>query len=196
MRVLVVFAHPSQESFAAAVRDAAVRGLAGAGHAVEVLDLYADGFAEPMSRAEWAAHADPATSLPFIAPQVEQIRRAEALVLIFPTWHIHIPAALKAWMDRVWLPGIAYRVGKSRWLPLVPLFTHIRHAVAITTYDLPRPIMAIVLGNPIRRYLRNMFGAMMGRKVRQTWLALDQINRSPRRRTAFLAEVEQTLARL
>lgn len=148
-----------------------------------------------MDRAEWEAHDDPTRSRAFINPEAEELEQAEGLVLVFPTWHLHLPGVLKNWMDRLWLPGIAYREGKSRWLPIVPLLTNIRHAAAITTYDLPRPIMAIILGNPIRRYLRNMFGAMMGRKVRQTWLALDRVNMSAERRVAFLREVEQRMAK-
>ena len=163
---------------------------------MELLDLYVDEFIMPMDRAEWEAHADPIRSRAFINPEAEQLERAEALVLVFPTWHIHIPAALKCWMDRVWLPGIAYREGKSRWLPLVPLLTNIRYAAAITTYDLPRPIMTVILGNPVRRYLRIMFGAMMGRKVRRIWLALDRVNMAADRRVAFLRQVERRMARI
>jgi putative NADPH-quinone reductase len=196
MRVLVVFAHPSRQSFAAAVREAVMRGLDRAGHEVDLLDLYAEGFDRAMSLAEWETHEDPSRNRAHAGPHVDRLMRAEALVMAFPTWHIHIPAALKCWMDRVWLPGIAYREPKSRWLPLIPLLTHIRHAVAITTYDLPRPIMALVLGNPIRRYLFNMFGAMMGRRARRRWLALDQVDRSAERRIAFLAEVEACAAKL
>lgn len=196
MRVLVVFAHPSQQSFAAAIREAAMRGLDRAGHEVDLLDLYAEGFDRAMSLAEWETHEDPSRNRAHAGPYVERLIGADALFMIFPTWHIHIPGALKCWMDRLWLPGIAYREPKSRWLPLVPLLTHIRHAFAVTTYDLPRPIMALWLRNPARRYLFGMFAAMMGGKVRRHWLALDQVDRSAGRRAAFLAEVEARAAKL
>ncbi len=39
MRVLLVYCHPCAESYAAAVRDAAMQGLAEAGHEVRLLDL-------------------------------------------------------------------------------------------------------------------------------------------------------------
>lgn len=196
MRVLLVFAHPSHDSFAAAVRDAAVRGLERAGHAVDVLDLYAEGFDRAMDRAEWRDHEDPALTRAHAGPAVDRLVQAEALVLVFPTWHLQVPAALKCWMDRTWLPGIAYDEPKSRWLPIIPRLTHIRHAAAITTYHLPRPVMALWLRNPVRRYLFGMFAAMMGGKVRRHWLALDQVTGPAERRAAFLRAVEARMARL
>jgi putative NADPH-quinone reductase len=39
MRVLLVYCHPVPESYCAAVRDAAIRGLTAAGHEVDLLDL-------------------------------------------------------------------------------------------------------------------------------------------------------------
>ena len=44
MRVHLVYCHPSETSFTAAVRDRALVGLHAAGHDVRVSDLYADGF--------------------------------------------------------------------------------------------------------------------------------------------------------
>ena len=44
MNVLIVCAHPEPSSFTGALKDAAVRALATAGHHVEVSDLYAEGF--------------------------------------------------------------------------------------------------------------------------------------------------------
>src|SRR5437868_85166 len=45
MRVLVVYAHPLSDSFAAALRDTVVQRLRAAGHDVDHCDLYAEGFA-------------------------------------------------------------------------------------------------------------------------------------------------------
>ncbi len=44
MRILYVYCHPLPESFHAGLRAEALAGLAEAGHEVDLLDLYAEGF--------------------------------------------------------------------------------------------------------------------------------------------------------
>ena len=56
MRVLVVSAHPVPDSYVAAVRVAAIRGLAAGGHDVDHLDLDAEGFQPVLTREEWEGH--------------------------------------------------------------------------------------------------------------------------------------------
>ncbi|MGE7417799.1 NAD(P)H-dependent oxidoreductase, partial [Methylobacterium tarhaniae] len=52
MNVLLIYCHPLAESYAAALRDAAIQGLHAAGHRVEVIDLYAEGFDPVLSADE------------------------------------------------------------------------------------------------------------------------------------------------
>jgi NAD(P)H dehydrogenase (quinone) len=52
MRVLVLFAHPVETSFVAALHRAAVDSLRQAGHEVDDCDLYAEGFDPVLSRQE------------------------------------------------------------------------------------------------------------------------------------------------
>jgi len=51
MRVLYVYCHPLDDSFHAAIRSHALAGLKDAGHAVDLLDLYAEDF-DPVLSAE------------------------------------------------------------------------------------------------------------------------------------------------
>lgn len=60
MNVLIVYAHPEPTSFTGALKDAAVRALATAGHQVEVSDLYAEGFNPVAGRHDFTGAADPA----------------------------------------------------------------------------------------------------------------------------------------
>jgi putative NADPH-quinone reductase len=59
MRILYLYAHPLPESFHAAIRDAAMRGLAEAGHWVDLCDLYAEGFDPVLGVAERRGYHDP-----------------------------------------------------------------------------------------------------------------------------------------
>jgi NAD(P)H dehydrogenase (quinone) len=44
MHVLYVYCHPLDDSFHAAIRKEALAGLKDAGHTIDLLDLYAEGF--------------------------------------------------------------------------------------------------------------------------------------------------------
>ena len=50
MRCLVLYSHPVETSFCAALRDRVVETLTAAGHEVRVIDLYAEGFQPALSR--------------------------------------------------------------------------------------------------------------------------------------------------
>ncbi len=56
---------------------------------------------------------------------------AEALVLSFPVWNYGYPAILKGFFDRVFLPGVSFKLvdGKVR-----PSLHNIRKVAAVTTY--------------------------------------------------------------
>jgi NAD(P)H dehydrogenase (quinone) len=60
MNGLIVSAHPEPKSFSAALRDSAVRTLVAAGHAVEISDLYAEGFNPVARRQDFTSAADAA----------------------------------------------------------------------------------------------------------------------------------------
>ena len=50
-----------------------------------------------------------------VADHVAAIRWAEALVFVYPTWWYGLPAILKGWLDRVWVPEVAFTLpGTSR----------------------------------------------------------------------------------
>jgi NAD(P)H dehydrogenase (quinone) len=86
MRVLVVYAHPLSDSFAAALRDAVVQRLRAAGHEVDHCDLYAESFDPVLTPAERRAYNTPHPDLSAVDAHVARLRAAEALVLCFPTW--------------------------------------------------------------------------------------------------------------
>ena len=107
MRVLVLFAHPVETSFHAALHRAMVDALRRAGHEVDDCDLYAEGFDPILTREERLRYHDvPANRLP-VESHVDLLLRAEALVIMAPVWNFGFPAILKGWFDRVMLPGVS-----------------------------------------------------------------------------------------
>lgn len=53
MNVLVVYCHPSENSFTSEVKNSFVKGLEEAGHTYTISDLYAEGFNPVMSKEEY-----------------------------------------------------------------------------------------------------------------------------------------------
>ena len=60
MRALVVYCHPSGDSFNASIRDLVRARLQDAGAEIRLHDLYAEGFQPVLTRQEWHDYLDPA----------------------------------------------------------------------------------------------------------------------------------------
>ena len=86
MHVLMIACHPRADSYSAALRDTARAALEAAGHAVRLHDLHADGFVPVMSAAEHRVTNTPGANEACIAREAADLRWAEALVLVYPTW--------------------------------------------------------------------------------------------------------------
>jgi putative NADPH-quinone reductase len=164
MRVLVVYSHPVETSYNAAVHAHVVESLRAAGHEVDDCDLYAEDFNPVLTRAERLGYHDiPSNRVP-VARYVERLEWAEALVFCFPTWCFGLPAMLKGFFDRVFLPGVSFDMSDPK--NVKPKLTHIKRIAAVVTYGRPR-WTAFMMGDPprkvITRYLRVLTGG--GAKV-------------------------------
>lgn len=192
MRVLVVRAHPLADSFNAALHERTHAGLARAGHEIDTIDLYADGFDPRLSASDRAQYHDGGAPLPAdIAGYVERLRRAEALVLVFPVWCFGVPAILKGFFDRCLRPGVAFELTGERVLPRLQ---NIRQLAAVTTYGRPR-WMVWYVGDLPRRQVTRYLRWFCHPRARTDYLAHYHMNAStPASRAAFLARVERRMA--
>ena len=147
-RVLVLTGHPRRESLCAALADSLARGAEASGHDVRRLalaDLPVD-----LTPPDYAAvDAPPA---PWVAEVQAAIADCEVLVIVAPLWWGALPAALDALLERVLLPGFAFRY-HSRGLGWDRLLTG-RRARLILTTDSPPWYLRWVLGWPLVRRLR------------------------------------------
>lgn len=194
MQALVVIAHPCDDSFNHAAARSAVRGLERAGHHVDVIDLYADGFRAAMSLAERLAYE---TDRPILDDQVadhaNRLGRAQILVFVYPTWWSGLPAILKGWLERVLVPGVGFRFdersGKIR-----PGLRQVRRIVGISTYGSPRAYVRLINDNG-RRTLTRTLRLSCGVRARTTWLGLYAMDTTGGdNRSEFLDRIERRLA--
>ena len=186
MRALVLFAHPCPESFSAALHGRVVETLEARGWDVDDCDLNAEGFSPVLTEAERRAyHEEPGNIAP-VAEYVERLRAAEALVMVFPVWNFGYPAIPKGFLDRVFLPGVSFKLvdGKVR-----PNLTHIRKLAAVTTYGGTRA-RAFLAGDPPRKsFTRAVWHVCRPDTMR--YLALYDMNRADdAKRGAFLSRVQ------
>lgn len=188
-RALVLFAHPCPESFSAALHAATLEGLTKAGYEVDDCDLNAEGFQPVLTEAERRAYHDVPDNVAPVADYVERLRAAEALVCVFPVWNFGYPAILKGFFDRVFLPGVSFRLedGKVR-----PNLTQIRKLAAVTTYG-GTWVRATLCANPPRaHFTRSVWHVCRPDKTR--YLALYDMNRADdAKRGVFLDRVTREM---
>lgn len=104
-RILVILGHPATDSYCGALADAYTRGAQAAGH--EVRSLAVGGLAfDPILHHGYAARAE---LEPDLAAAQADIGWAQHLVFVYPTWWGAMPALLKGFIDRVFLPGFAFK---------------------------------------------------------------------------------------
>jgi putative NADPH-quinone reductase len=194
MRLLVVFCHPDPDSYGAAIFRTACQALREAGHELRIIDLYAEGF-DPVFRLEEKRSylTDTAQNIAGVALHVEALQWAEGWVAIYPTWFYGLPAMLKGWLDRVWLPGVTFQVATAKKRTIRGELQNIRRFVGITTSGSPWWWLRVI-GDPGRSLLMKGLRPLYARGCRMSWLQLHDMNHATAAdREAFLAKVDRSL---
>lgn len=191
MKFLVLYAHPVPDSFGAAVHRCVLDALTESGHDVDDCDLYAEDFRAAMTADERRNYHDASANRSTILPHIERLRRAEGLVFVFPAWWYGMPAILRGYIDRVWVPGVAFELVNGRTRPLLQ---HIVRFAVVTTYGSPWWLQKFVARDPNRHAVMHGVRHLMARRAVTRWLALyglDYISEAKRRR--FLEKVRRRL---
>lgn len=190
MKVLVIFAHPVETSFNAALHGIVIDELKKAGHEVDDCDLYAEGFDPVLTRDERINYQDTDKNIVPVRSYAERLRWADALVLCFPVWNYGFPAILKGFLDRVFLPGVSFTLVNDTWSPSLH---NIRKVVAVTTYGGNR-FRAILMGDPPRRLVTRMLRMTIRPRAEVAYLAQYDINKSSEAaRETFKAKVAERM---
>jgi putative NADPH-quinone reductase len=189
MKVMVVYAHPVETSFNAAIFATVKDALRRAGHAVDACDLYAEHFPAIMSRADRLLYHTIPDNRALAAPWIERVLAADALALVFPTWVFGPPAILKGFCEKVFLPGVAFEIvdGKTRGS-----MRNLKRLGAVSTYGGNR-LRAFLAGDPPRKLVTRALRFYAGPSVPVSYLGCYDMNRnSEATLKRFLARVEQT----
>jgi putative NADPH-quinone reductase len=189
-KVLVVHAHPCEESFSAALNAATIEALDAAGWDVDACNLYAEGFSPIMTAEERRNYHDTTVNTAPVQGYVDRLRAADAMVLVFPVWNFGYPAVLKGYFDRVFLPGVSFDLQDGK---VQGCLSNIRKLAAVTTYG-ATPLRAFLAGDPPRKLIkRAVWGVTKPDKVR--YLALHGMNTvTQSQRDAFVHKVKSEMA--
>jgi len=115
MKCLIVYAHPSEQSFTYLVKEKVIECLKNKNIEFEISDLYQMNFHETLTPEEYLREANYnlKKSIPLdVLKEQEKINRADVIIFIYPVFWSEAPAKLVGWFQRVWTYGFAY--GQNR----------------------------------------------------------------------------------
>ena len=190
MRVHVVFAHPLENSLAATLHRTVVDSLTEAGHEVDDLNLYADGFDPVLSAEDREQYHDVSINRGKVASYVDRLESCDALVLCHPVWNFGWPAILKGYFDRVFLPDVSFKLRDGE---LGPGLSNIKKLATVTTYGAKRH-RAFILGDPPRKNGTRFLRVVCDPRVKVQYHALyDMNNITEERAGAFIEKVRRAM---
>ena len=186
-RVLVINGHPDRlrHHLCTALAEAYIEGASGAGHVIHRIDLA--GFQFPMLRSQVDFESG---KLPEeLSLAVEDILWAEHLVFVFPLWLGTMPALMKAFLEQVMRPGIAFEYGADR--RAMKTLLKGRSSRLIVTMGMPAVVYRLWFMNhgiaALRRGILNFVGV---RPVRESLFGMvDNVGDEKRRK--WLSQVKQ-----
>ena len=165
--VVVINGHPDRESFNFALTEAFVSGIDQTKWAVTCIHLCDLEF-DPILRYGYRKRTE---MEPDLVHALEKIKAADHLVWFFPMWWYGLPALMKGFIDRVFLPGIAFQFEGGKPFPK-KLFSG-KSAHVFITSDTPRWYDWLVMGSPtIKQFKKGTLEFCGIRPVRVTYIAV------------------------
>ena len=160
-RILLILGTPKRDSLCHALAEAYSIGARGQGHVVRQLRLGELQF-DPILREGFGQQQ---TLEPDLLEAQRQIHWAEHLVFVYPVWWGGVPALLKGFFDRTFLPGFAfkYRNRSQLWDKLLSG----RTADLLVTLDTPPWYFRWIYGAPAHRQMVRTILGFCGIKTRR-----------------------------
>ena len=130
-KTLLILGHPDKSSFNSALADSYQEGAKKSGIEFERLNLADLDFELTLQK----GYAGKQKLEPDLQRAQDLIRWAEHMVFVYPIWWATMPALLKGFLDRVFLPGFAFKYKENS--PWWDKYLTGKTARLITTMDAP-----------------------------------------------------------
>ena len=136
---------------------------------------------------------DRAPTDPTLAPHIENLKWAQAVLFVYPTWWYGLPAMLKGWLDRVWATDVAFRLPPTAAASFRSCRTS---SVGVVTTCGATWWISLLMGQPGRKTILRGLRALCAPTARTLYVAHYDMDRStPETRAAFLKRVRTRVLR-
>ncbi len=184
-KILVILGHPDTDSFCAVLASAYAASATASGYEVRELKLGELQF-DPVL---WHGYNRRQELEPDLVRAQELIQWSNHLVFVYPNWWGAMPALMKGFFDRVFLPGFAfkYRDGSVFWDKLLSG----RTAHLIVTMDTPAWYYRWIYHRPGHNEMKRTILGFCGIKVVQLTELAPVRGSTPQAREKWIAMVKR-----
>jgi NAD(P)H dehydrogenase (quinone) len=161
-KIVIINGHPNKESYNYALHAAFASASTAKGNTVEEICL-ADMDFNPILRHGYSKRTE---LEPDLLAAWEKIQGADHIVWIYPMWWGMMPALLKGFIDRLFLPGMAFRYRDNS--PMWDKLLKGKSSEIICTLDYPVWYYKWILGEPGTKAMRKMILDFCGIKNTRT----------------------------
>lgn len=186
MKILIINGHPNPDSFNYALHKAYKSGvLASNKHSIEEINVADLEFNLNLSK----GYSTGITMESDLISAQAKIKSADHIVWIYPLWWGMMPAILKGFIDRVFVPGFAFKYhdNSSKWDKLLKGKT----TEIICTLDYPVLIFKLFFGEGGVKVMRKMVLDFCGLKTTKTTYIGPIKPSKSEQRTQWLDKVKQ-----
>ena len=141
--ILIINGNPNKNSFNYALSEAYIRGLISTQNTMSIINISELNF-DPNLQYGYNQRTE---LEPGLIDSIEQIKKADHIVWIFPMWWYGYPAMMKGFIDRTFLPGITFQYIDGK--PLPEKLLKGKTSRIIITADTPRWYDRFIMKSPL-----------------------------------------------
>jgi len=164
-RIVIIQGHPDSQirHYGHALADEYAKGAEDSGYEVRRIEVAQLDFPFLRKKEDFEKSELPVA----LAPAVEAIAWANHLVILYPLWLGSMPALLKAFLEQVFRPGVAFEYQRSGGMPR-KLLTG-KSARIVVTMGMPAFVYRwVFLAHSLKSLQRNILGFCGIRPIRST----------------------------
>ncbi|MEH6538254.1 MAG: NAD(P)H-dependent oxidoreductase [Psychroserpens sp.] len=147
-QVLIINGHPDKQSYNYALSEAYKNGASKTSAIIDTINISDLDFNPNLS----FGYRQRTELEPDLKEAIDKIKKAEHIVWVFPLWWAGLPALMKGFIDRTFLPGITFEFIEGKAAP-IGLLKGKTSRIIITT-DTPKWYDYIVMKRPILKQFK------------------------------------------